>query len=257
MLDPLVRVVHRDRLGSSQRAGRFFLGALESLEACVDAFPTRADEVDEEREIVHSSVPLGEELADHLASVATAIESIADRAPETRALERRIDELVGWVDVAADERAEVSSELSRLAAILEVERAAVRSRLDSLAASQELAIGAIPADELERRVTGVDGRLEAIERERAALAARVDRLTSAFDTERGSFQTQLEALATALSWTSPKSTVDERLDELDSRMERLELQEAAVASKVAHATTLVPAALRSLDRKSTRLNSSH
>ena len=207
---------------------------------------TRLDELDRIRTADRVRV---EELADHLASVATAIESTADRAPETRALERRIDELVGWADVAADERAEVSSELSRLAAILEVERAAVRSRLDSLAASQELAIGAIPADELERRVTGVDGRLEAIERERAALAARVDRLTSAFDTERGSFQTQLEALATALSWTSPKSTVDERLDELDSRMERLELQEAAVASKVAHATTLVPAALRSLEAR--------
>jgi len=190
-----------------------------------------------------------EELADRVEGVVTSIESMASRAPEADALERRIDELVGQVEVAADERAKTSSEVSRLAAILEVERGAVRSKLDSLAAAQESAIGAASADELVRLVAGFDGRVEAIERERSALAARVDRLTDAFDTERGSFQTQLEALATALSWTSPKSTVDERVDELDRRMESLESQSAAVASKVSHATTLVPAALRSLEAR--------
>ena len=190
-----------------------------------------------------------EELADRVEGVVTSIESMASRAPEADALERRIDELVGQVEVAADERTKTSSEVSRLAAILEVERGAVRSKLDSLAAAQESTIGAASADELERLVAGFDGRVEAIERERSALAARVDRLTDAFDTERGSFQTQLEALATALSWTSPKSTVDERVDELDRRMESLESQSAAVASKVSHATTLVPAALRSLEAR--------
>jgi chromosome segregation ATPase len=190
-----------------------------------------------------------EELADRLEAVATSVESMAGRAPETGALERGIDELVERVDAAAEERRETSSEVARLAAILEVERAAVRSRLESLAASQESAIGAVSADELERRVVGFDSRVEAIEHAREVLAARIGRLTSAFDTERASFQTQLEALATALSWTSSKSPVDERLDALDKQMEGLERQSAAIASKVSQATTLLPTALRSLEAR--------
>ncbi|MGH3136585.1 MAG: hypothetical protein ACRDPV_08845 [Gaiellaceae bacterium] len=190
-----------------------------------------------------------EELADRVGAVATSIEAVASRAPEADALERRIDELAERSDVARDEGAETSSKVARLAAILEVERAAVRSRLESLAASQESAIGAASADELERSVAGFDGRVETIEREREAIVARLDGLASAFDTERASFQTQLEALATALSWTSPKSTVDEHLGELDRRLENLESQSAAVAAKVSQATTLVPAALRSLEAR--------
>jgi len=190
-----------------------------------------------------------EELAERLEAVATSIESMAGRAPETDALERHIDELIEQIDAAADERAATSSEVARLAAILEVERARVHSRLESLAASQESAIGAVSADDLERRVAGFDSRVGEIEREREALAARMRQLTSAFDTQRGSFQTQLEALATALSWTSPKSNVDDRLDGLDKRMESLEEQSAAVASKVSQATTLLPTALRSLEAR--------
>ena len=190
-----------------------------------------------------------EELAERLEAVAPSIESMASRGPETDALERHIDELVEQIDAAADERVATSSEVARLAAILEVERASVHSRLESLAASQESAIGAVSADDLERRVAGFDSRVAKIEREREALAARIGQLTSAFDTQRASFQTQLEALATALSWTSPKSNVDDRLDELDKRMEGLEEQSAAVASKVSQATTLLPTALRSLEAR--------
>jgi len=77
----------------------------------------------------------------------------------------------------------------------------------------------------------------------------VSRLASAFDTERASFQTQLEALAAALSWTSPRSAVDERLEELDQRMRDLERDSTAVASRVSQATTLLPTALRSLEAR--------
>ena len=63
MLDPRVRVFQADGLASSERAGRLFLGALEPLQARIDAFPPRAHEVDEEREIVHACVALGEHFA--------------------------------------------------------------------------------------------------------------------------------------------------------------------------------------------------
>jgi hypothetical protein len=35
----------------------------ESLEPCVDATPTGADEVNEQRKVVHAGVPLGEDVA--------------------------------------------------------------------------------------------------------------------------------------------------------------------------------------------------
>ena len=189
-----------------------------------------------------------EELADRLEAVATSIDAMGSRAPEADALELRIDELTEQIDAGAAERAETSSEVARLAAVLEVERGAVRSRLETLAAAQGSA-GATSVDELERRVAAFGSRTESIEREREALAARLDGLTSAFDTERESFQRQLEALATALSWTSPRSAVDERLDELARRMESLELRSESVAANLSNATALFPTALRSLEAR--------
>ena len=62
-------------------------------------------------------------------------------------------------------------------------------------------------------------------------------------------QTQLEALATALSWSSERSSLEERLGELTDRLEEVERHGAAVASKVSHASTLVPTALRSLEAR--------
>jgi len=59
---PLVRVVHRDRLGTSEGAGRLFLRTLESFEPTIDAFPARAHEVYEQREIVDTRVPFGEQV---------------------------------------------------------------------------------------------------------------------------------------------------------------------------------------------------
>ncbi len=231
-------------------------GLVAELSRALEEFPdpasterfveARLSELDRNR--VNDRVRV-EEVADRLEALAASIESLMGNTPEIEALEHRVDWLAEQADVASHERSETSGELARLAAVLEVERSAVRTRLDSLAASQEGALGAVSADELRRRMEIVDGRVEEIERERDALAARVGGLTSAFDTERTSFQTQLEALATALSWTSPKSTVDERLDELDRRMEGLARQGAAVASRVTHATTLLPTALRSLEAR--------
>lgn len=212
-----------------------------STERLVEA---RLSELDRNR--VNDRVRV-EEVADRLEALAASVGSLAGRTPEIEALEHRVDDLAERADAASHERSETSSEIARLAAILEVERSAIRTRLDSLAASQEGALGAPSADELRHRMESVDRRVEEIERGRDALVTRVGGLTSAFDTERTSFQTQLEALATALSWTSPRSTVDERLDELDKRMESLERNGAVIASKVSQATTLLPTALRSLE----------
>ncbi|HEU0247437.1 MAG TPA: hypothetical protein VFR38_10170 [Gaiellaceae bacterium] len=204
---------------------------------------SRLNELDRVR--AHDRVRV-EEIADRLES---AVATMVGRAPEIEELEGRLDDLVARIDAVDDDRAGASSEMARLAAILEVERAGVRSRLESLAAAQESWTGTVSADELGQSVAGFAGRVEAIEHEREALAERVGRLAGAFDTERASFQTQLEALAAALSWTSPRSSVDERLDELDQRMRDIERDSTAVASRVSQATTLLPAALRSLEAR--------
>jgi chromosome segregation ATPase len=207
------------------------------------ALESRLNELDRVR--AHDRVRV-EEVADRLDS---AVAMLAGRAPEIEELERRLDELVARIEALDDDRAGASSEMARLSAILEVERAGVRSRLESLAAAQEGLTTTVSADELAASVAGFAGRVEAIEHQREALAARVGHLASAFDAERTSFQTQLEALAAALSWTSPKSSVDERLDELDQRMRDLERDSTAVASRVSQATTLLPTALRSLEAR--------
>jgi chromosome segregation ATPase len=190
-----------------------------------------------------------EEVADRLEALVASFASMADRGPASEALERRIDELVERIDDAVDDRATTSSEVARLAAILEVERGAVRSRLESLAAAVESSTGTLTADEVERRVTGFDGRVAAAERDREALTTAVGQLAGAVDADRASFQTQLEALAAALSWTSTKSSIEDRLQGLDTRMGDLERRNAEVSSKVSQATTLLPTALRSLEAR--------
>jgi chromosome segregation ATPase len=177
------------------------------------------------------------------------VAATALRAPESEDLEQRLGELVARIDASESQGAEMSSEVTRLAAMLEVERGSLRARLDSLAASQERSSGALAVDELDRRVATLGGRFDALERERDAQAAEIGRMASAFDVERTSFQTQLEALATALSWTSPKVPGEEQLDALTRRLGDLERQTATVASKVSHASTLVPTALRSLEAR--------
>lgn len=217
------------------------LAELPDPEATKQQLETRLSELDRVR--VDDRVRV-EELSDRLESVAAT----ALRAPETEDLERRLGELATQIDGYEDHGAETSAEVTRLAAILEVERGSVRSRLNSLAASQERSSGALAAEELDRRVAALVGRFEVSERERDAQAAEIGRLTTAFDVERTSFQTQLEALATALSWTSPRP-VEEQLDALTRRMSEVERQAATVASKVSQASALVPTALRSLEAR--------
>jgi chromosome segregation ATPase len=190
-----------------------------------------------------------EEVADRLEALVVSFASMAERGPASEALERRIDELVERIDDAVEDRATTSSEVARLAAIHEVERGAVRSRLESLAAAVESSTGTLTADEVERRVIGFDGRVAAAERDREALTTAVGQLAGAVDADRASFQTQLEALAAALSWTSPKSSIEDRVQGLDKRMGDLERRNAEVSSRVSQATTLLPTALRSLEAR--------
>ncbi len=143
----------------------------------------------------------------------------------------RIDELAARLRAADEERAESASEIARVAAILEVERASVRTRIDSLKADLETAAGAPATEELERRVARLVTRVEAL------------------DAERASAQAQFQAIATALASIPQHFSYEQRLDELSRRLGEVEQRGAAVATKVSHASTLLPTALRSLEAR--------
>ena len=143
----------------------------------------------------------------------------------------RIDELAAKLRTSDDDRAENASEIARVAAILEVERASLRTKVDTLAVAFEKAPDAPEAEELERRVAGLTTRVEAL------------------DGERASFQAQFEAIAKALASIPQHSSVEQRLDELSRRLGDVEQRGAAVASKVSHASALLPTALRSLEAR--------
>jgi hypothetical protein len=84
------------------------------------------------------------------------------------------------------------------------------------------------------------------------MAAELERMSGAFDEERASVQTQLEALAAALSLPvsfSQHSSLEARLDELARKLDDVDRRGAAVASDVSRATMLWPTALRSLEAR--------
>jgi hypothetical protein len=84
------------------------------------------------------------------------------------------------------------------------------------------------------------------------MAAELDRISSALDEQRASVQTQLEALAAALSLPTPStqhSSLEARLDELTQKLDEVDQRGIAVASDFTRTRTLWPTALRSLEAR--------
>jgi hypothetical protein len=155
-------------------------------------------------------------------------EAVRDLDERISTTNDRIEELATMLVAADQGHADTAGEIARVAAILEVDRASFRARLETLAAVAEVAFDAGSSDELERRVSA---------------------LQSAFEAERASFQAQFEAIANALASNSQHSALEQRLDELGRRLDEAEQHGAAVASKVSHASALLPTALRSLEAR--------
>ncbi len=168
-------------------------------------------------------------LAEHEQSLAAlSVRATALEQADGGELSERVEDIVAKLEADEEGRAESAGEIARVAAILEVERASLRARLETLEAGLNETFAAKESDELERRVAG---------------------LKDAFDAERASAQAQFDAIANALA-SSPKHTaLEQRLDELSQRLDEVEQRGAAVASKVSHASTLVPTALRSLEAR--------
>jgi chromosome segregation ATPase len=207
---------------------------LESLAASTTSTASKVAGTEDEVSVLRAYV---EDAGGRLSSlVAEHEQSLAALTARAAALEQadggelseQVESLVAKLDTHKDERAESAGEIARVAAILEVERASWRARLDTLEAGLNATSAAKGSDELEQQVAG---------------------LRDAFDAERASAQAQFDAIANALA-SSPKHTaLEQRLDELGHRLEEVEQRGAAVASKVSHASALVPTALRSLEAR--------
>ena len=175
-------------------------------------------------------------LDERISATADSVDGLSSRldslvAQATDEVAERIEELAGKLREAGEERAETASEVARVAAILEVERASLRARLETLVVALETAPDESIAEELERRVARLTDRVEAS------------------DGERASFQAQFEAIATALASIPQHSSFERRLEELSRRLGEVEQRSAAVATKVSHASALLPTALRSLEAR--------
>jgi chromosome segregation ATPase len=184
--------------------------------------------------LMQSDAETGSKLDGRISATVDRIDELERKVDAAQAhddLEAKLEELSTRLRAAEDDRLENASEIARVAAILEVERAALRTKLDLVAGAVETSAGAPDAEEVERRL--------------AALADRVE----ALDGERASSQAQFEAIAKALSSIPQRSALEQRLEELSRRLDEVEQRGAVVATKVSHASALLPTALRSLEAR--------
>ena len=227
-------------------------GSVDDLAARMDSLYATVATTNERQRGRDVEIPaLRSEIAERFDSVAREVTTEAARAAEqsSEIVRRRVEELAARLEATEEARDGASAEVTRLAAILEVERASFRTRLDTLAAAQEKWAGTLDTDEFERRLTG---RLNELESEREATAVELDRMSSALDEQRASVQTQLEALAAALSLPVPStqhSSVEARLDELTQKLDEVDQRSTAVASDFSRTAMLWPTALRSLEAR--------
>ena len=220
---------------------------LDSLNASVATTTEHLRDRDVEISALRSEIAQRFDAVEREREVSTEAARAAEQSSKT--VGTLVEELAARLDATDEQRDGATAEVTRLAAILEVERASFRARLDTLAAAQEKWTGELSGDQLERRLAG---RFDELESERKAMAAELDRISSALDEQRASVQTQLEALAAALSLPTPStqhSSLEARLDELTQKLDEVDQRGIAVASDFTRTRTLWPTALRSLEAR--------
>ncbi len=220
---------------------------LDSLNASVATTTEHLRDRDVEISALRSEIAQRFDAVEREREVSTEAARAAEQSSKT--VGTRVEELAARLEAADEQRDGATAEVTRLAAILEVERASFRARLDTLAAAQEKWTGELSGDQLERRLAG---RFDELESGRKAMAAELDRISSALDEQRASVQAQLEALAAALSLPAPStqhSSLEARLDELTQKLDEVDQRGIAVASDFTRTRTLWPTALRSLEAR--------
>ena len=220
---------------------------LDSLNASVATTTEHLRDRDVEISALRSEIAQRFDAVEREREVSTEAARAAEQSSKT--VGTRVEELAARLEATDEQRDVATAEVTRLAAILEVERASFRTRLDTLAAAQEKWTGELSGDQLERRLVG---RFDELESGRKAMATELDRISGALDEQRASVQAQLEALAAALSLPTPStqhSSLEARLDELTQKLDEVDQRGIAVASDFTRTRTLWPTALRSLEAR--------
>jgi chromosome segregation ATPase len=174
--------------------------------------------------------------AAHIASrleevAADAASNVAASASRETVLEEGLDKLSTRLDSVEQEHDAAAAELRRADKVLLEERDWVRRQLERLTDAQAEATEA--AGGVQPELGELRTRLGEVEAARDAAASEIVRISHALDSERGTVQAQLGALAAQVADAVAKGGDD---SEVSGRLAELERREAAAASHLARAT---------------------
>jgi chromosome segregation ATPase len=174
--------------------------------------------------------------AAHIASrleevAADAASNVAASASRETVLEEGLDKLSTRLDSVEQEHDAAAAELRRADKVLLEERDWVRRQLERLTDAQAEATEA--AGGVQPELGELRTRLDEVEAARDAAASEIVRISHALDSERGTVQAQLGALAAQVADAVAKGGDD---SEVSGRLAELERREAAAASHLARAT---------------------
>ncbi len=253
--------------------------ATESAGPQLEELAARLDGVEAARDAVSSEiVRVFHALDAERTSLQEQLDALHDAAPARPSVDPQLDELRARLDGVEAGREAAASEITRVSQALDSERAAVQEQLDALAAQVAEAAARGASGLSKEQLAGLAGRLEDLERRGTAVASELGRTTAlwaaeleslgerldrvdtgtrqetrhdATDRRVGALAARLDALARALpaetpevaaaaeSWAAERAAISERMEELSSKLTRVEsaAQSAAAAAAVAASTS--------------------
>jgi chromosome segregation ATPase len=146
-----------------------------------------------------------------------------------------LGELTARLDATASEHATVAADVARISDALESEHRALRGELEALAGALAQATA---ADDSERMLGELAGRVGSLEGSHVAASAEVARVASALQEEHRALHAELEALAGDLATATAGAGTVPALQELTGRVDSLEGEHAAASAEMAGLATL-------------------
>lgn len=197
---------------------------LDAVERERDAAATElaraAESWAEEREWVRRRL---EEISAAHADASQAHEGLA---PQLAALTERLASMEG-------EREALGADIARVSQVLDAERASLHTQLETLGARLSETAAASGNDESERLLAELGDRLEAVERDGAAVASEIARAASYWASELDSLETRLDRVASAQGEAAPPvAEPTELLTELTGRVEAMERDRDALTAEI-------------------------
>ena len=184
----------------------------------------------EEREWVHGRL---DEISAAYADTSNAQDVLA---PQLSALTERLASMEG-------EREALATDIARVSQVLDAERASLHAELETLEARLSDAPARSENDTSERLLGELGRRLDAVERDGAAVASEIARAASYWASELDSLETRLERFATAQGETAQRQAVpgeaspaggatDQLVTQLAERVEAMERDRDTLTAEI-------------------------